>query len=90
MIVHEHHHDQPQTEQYAETYESPFALKRLELGATAQPLLNGGVFGLNLLVDWTRAGMDLRYDEPRLERGRRGLRSHPDVRRDRHLRADRR
>ncbi len=62
VVVHEHHHaEQPAPEQYEE-YESPSAVKRFELGGTAQPLLNGSVLGLNLLVDWTRVGMDLRFD----------------------------
>ncbi len=67
VIVHDHHYagqpaPAPQAEQYVEPYESPFAVKRFELGGTAQPLLNGSVLGLNLLVDWKSLGIDLRFD----------------------------
>ena len=62
VVVHEHHHDDQAPPEQHEEYESPFAVKRFELGGTAQPLLNGSVLGLNLLVDWNRAGMDLRFD----------------------------
>lgn len=36
--------------------------QRVEAFATAQPMLNGGMLGVNLRVDWARLGVDVRYD----------------------------
>jgi hypothetical protein len=61
VVVHERRVVQHRVEQRAQRRD-PFELRHLELGVTAQPLLDGGVLGLNLLVDWTHTGIDLRFD----------------------------